>query len=58
MDDNVHMQNTMQFIYALEKAQKTNFDLQLYPRSGHGVSDPALARHLRTVMTNYLLEKL
>ncbi len=58
MDDNVHMQNTIQFIYALERAQKTNFDLELYPRSRHGVGDPALARHLRTVMTDYLLNKL
>lgn len=35
MDDNVHPQNTIQFIDALQKAGK-DFDLKLYPGSDHG----------------------
>ncbi|MBI3949680.1 MAG: S9 family peptidase [Acidobacteria bacterium] len=56
-DDNVHLQNTIQFIYALEKTGK-QFDLMLYPKSRHGVADPLLVKHLRTVMTNFILENL
>ncbi len=36
-DDNVHMQNTIQMIEELLKAEK-QFDLQLYPGKTHGVS--------------------
>jgi len=42
MDDNVHLQNAVQLIYALEKADK-DFEFVLYPQSRHG-----LARDLRT----------
>lgn len=56
-DDNVHLQNTIQFIYALQKAGK-QFELMLYPKSRHGVTDPVLVKHLRTVMTNFILENL
>jgi dipeptidyl-peptidase 4 len=38
MDDNVHMQNTMQLVYKLQKANK-KFDLMLYPQNRHGVRD-------------------
>ncbi len=57
LDDNVHLQNSVQFIYALQRAGKT-FDMMLYPRSRHGVSDPAQSRHMRTLLTNYLLDNL
>ena len=46
IDDNVHMQNTIQFAYELEKADKL-FRMMLYPRSRHGVSDPALKAQIR-----------
>ena len=36
MDDNVHLQNAVQLIYALEKAGK-DFDFVLYPQSRHGI---------------------
>ena len=39
MDDNVHMQNTIQFVYELQKAGK-EFELMVYPKSRHGVGDP------------------
>lgn len=35
MDDNVHPQNTFQFIYQLQRANK-DFELMVYPRSRHG----------------------
>lgn len=57
IDDNVHVANTMQFVYELQKAQKP-FELMLYPKSRHGVSDPALAKHLRATMLRFVLEHL
>ncbi len=57
MDDNVHMQNTMQFVYELQKAGK-QFDLMLYPKSRHGVGDPQLSKHMQELMTKYILDNL
>jgi dipeptidyl-peptidase-4 len=57
IDDNVHVANTMQFVYELQKAQKP-FRLMLYPKSRHGISDPALVHHLRTTMFNFIIENL
>jgi dipeptidyl-peptidase-4 len=57
MDDNVHMQNSVQFIDALQKAGK-QFDLMIYPRSRHGVVQPQRLKHLREMMTNFILENL
>jgi dipeptidyl-peptidase-4 len=39
MDDNVHMQNTIQFIDKLQDLNK-DFDLMLYPNERHGVGNP------------------
>ena len=57
IDDNVHMANTIQFIYDLQKAGK-QFELMLYPKSRHGVVDPALVRHMREMMTDFILKNL
>ncbi len=57
IDDNVHVQNTMQFVYELQKAGK-QFDLMLYPKSRHGVTDPLLVKHMRTMMTDFILANL
>lgn len=57
IDDNVHMQNTIQFIYELQKAGK-QFQLMLYPKSRHGVTDPLLLKHMRQMMLDYILENL
>jgi dipeptidyl-peptidase 4 len=57
IDDNVHTQNTIQFVYELQKAGK-EFELMLYPKSRHGVSDPILVKHLRTTMTNFIVQNL
>lgn len=51
MDDNVHVQNAMQFCFALQSAGK-QFDLMLYPRQRHGIQDPRLSQHMRNLMWN------
>ncbi|MEW6730363.1 MAG: S9 family peptidase [Acidobacteriota bacterium] len=57
MDDNVHLQNSVQFIDALQRAGK-QFDLMLYPKSRHGVVQPHRLKHLRMMMTQFILENL
>jgi dipeptidyl-peptidase-4 len=57
IDDNVHVANTIQLIYALQKAGK-QFDLMLYPKSRHGVSDPLLVTHMRRMMTDFIVANL
>lgn len=57
IDDNVHMQNSMQFIYELQRAGK-QFEFMVYPRSRHGVSDPLLVKHMREMMLKFILENL
>ena len=57
IDDNVHMANTIQLAYALQKANKP-FQLMLYPKSRHGVTDPALVKHMRQMMTDFIIANL
>jgi dipeptidyl-peptidase 4 len=57
IDDNVHMQNTIQFVYELQKAGK-QFELMLYPKSRHGVTDPLLVKHMRQMMTDFIVANL
>jgi dipeptidyl-peptidase-4 len=57
MDDNVHVQNTIQFAYELQKANKP-FQLMLYPKSRHGVTDPLLLKHMRQMMTDFIVQNL
>jgi dipeptidyl-peptidase-4 len=57
IDDNVHMQNTIQFVYELQKAGK-QFRMMVYPKSRHGVSDPALVSHMRNAMWGFIQENL
>ncbi len=44
MDDNVHLQNTMQLLWELQSAGKQNVELMVYPRSRHGLH-PAVNGH-------------
>jgi dipeptidyl-peptidase-4 len=44
-DDNVHMQNSIQFIDAMVNAGRP-FDLQLYPGKTHGIAGPPTRIHL------------
>lgn len=61
MDDNVHLQNSIQLISALEDKKK-NFELMLYPGGRHGWGNlPAKNEHFANLKTQfiykYLLEK-
>jgi dipeptidyl-peptidase-4 len=44
-DDNVHMENTIQFIQKLVEAD-IPYDLQLYPRKTHSIAGPEARTHL------------
>jgi dipeptidyl-peptidase 4 len=57
IDDNVHLQNTVQFVYELEKAGKL-FDLMIYPESRHSVTDPVLVKHLHDEQMHFIEENL
>ncbi len=57
MDDNVHMQNTLQLAYELQTADK-QFDMMLYPTQRHGVTNPTQIRHFYTMMTDFVLKYL
>jgi dipeptidyl-peptidase-4 len=50
-DDNVHYQNTVQMIDALQEADKP-FDLMVYPQKAHGVSGP-VRKHLYRTLTEF-----
>ena len=54
-DDNVHFQNSVQFVYELQRAGKA-FDMMIYPRSRHAVSDPLLNKHLRQNMFDFAMK--
>jgi dipeptidyl aminopeptidase/acylaminoacyl peptidase len=53
----VHLQNTMQLVYELQKADKP-FQLMVYPKSRHGVGNPALVKHMRSMMLDFTVEHL
>lgn len=57
MDDNVHISNTMQFVYELQKANK-QFDLMVYPKNRHSVRSDDQIGHLRKLMTTFIIENL
>lgn len=56
MDDNVHMQNTMQLVDKLTNLNK-HFELMLYPNSGHGVGWPKWT-HAQTEYVNFWYKNL
>jgi dipeptidyl-peptidase-4 len=57
IDDNVHPANAMQLAHELQWAQKS-FQMMLYPRSRHGITDPQLIKHMRAVMLDFTVEHL
>jgi len=56
-DDNVHVQNTMEMVSALVKADK-QFDLFIYPDKNHGIYGGNTRFHLYTKMTDFILNNL
>ncbi len=57
IDDNVHVQNTIQFTYALQKAGK-QFEMMVYPKSRHGVTDPDLNKQMHDLMLDFAMRNL
>ena len=49
IDDNVHVQNTVQLIDAFQSANK-DFELMLYPRSRHGIG----GQHYQRLQTDFI----
>lgn len=56
-DDNVHVQNTMDLVTALNKANK-QYSMFLYPNKNHSIYGGNTRLHLYTMMTNFILENL
>jgi dipeptidyl-peptidase-4 len=55
-DDNVHLQNTMDMVTALDDANK-QFEMQLYPNSNHGIyTGRNTTMHLYTRLTNFITD--
>ncbi|MCP3695589.1 MAG: prolyl oligopeptidase family serine peptidase, partial [Planctomycetaceae bacterium] len=57
LDDNVHLSNTLQFANALQNAGK-QFQLMIYPNNKHGITRSQQSRHLRDLMTQFILDHL
>jgi dipeptidyl-peptidase-4 len=57
IDDNVHLNNTIQFVKELQYAGK-QFELMLYPSNRHSVKDKKQSAHLRKLMTEFVQENL
>ena len=57
MDDNVHMQNSVQFAYELQRAGKS-FETMFYPRSRHSFGDARLNTHLRQLMFDFVMRTI
>lgn len=53
IDDNVHMQNSIEFVDALQKANK-DFDIMLYPHARHGIAGAHYQRLNTEHMKRYL----
>ena len=56
-DDNVHVQNTMDMVNALTKANK-QFEMFLYPNKNHGIYGGKTRLNLYTKMTDFILKNL
>lgn len=56
-DDNVHVENTMDMVDALVKADK-QFDLMIYPNRDHGIYGGNTRLHLYKLMTDFLEKNL
>jgi len=56
-DDNVHFQNSVMMIEAMQKAGKS-FDSEIYPDKNHSISGTKIRYHLYNKMTSFILGNL
>ena len=54
MDDNVHMQNSVQFAYELQRLGKP-FEMMIYATQRHGFTDPLLIKHVHQLEYDFVL---
>lgn len=57
LDDNVHFQNTLRFVYELQKYGK-QFSMMVYPASKHGIRNKYSNFHLFKAITKFIDDKL
>ena len=57
MDENVHMQNTLQLAHELQKAGK-QFEMMLYPKSRHRLGSLDLEHHRHKTMLDFSIRHL
>lgn len=53
MDDNVHVQNALQLVHALQQADK-DFEVMFYPRARHGI----FGRHYQRLLIDFMVRHL
>jgi dipeptidyl-peptidase-4 len=56
-DDNVHYQNTVEFVNALIE-HDVQFQTMYYPNRNHGIYGGNTRHHLFEMMTDFILENL
>ncbi len=56
-DDNVHFQNSIEMVTALQRANK-QFDFMMYPNKNHGIYGGNTRYHLFKLLTEYVEENL
>jgi dipeptidyl-peptidase-4 len=56
-DDNVHFQNSVHLVDALQKAGK-QFELMIYPGKDHSISEPETQLHLFSLLTSFIGKNL
>jgi dipeptidyl-peptidase 4 len=54
MDDNVHMQNSVQFAYELQRAGK-QFEMMIYAKQRHGFTDARLIQHQHQLEYDFVM---
>jgi dipeptidyl-peptidase 4 len=54
MDDNVHLQNSVQFAYELQRAGK-QFEMMIYAKQRHGFTDSRLIQHQHQLEYDFVL---
>ena len=57
IDENVHVQNTLQLAERLQMAGK-EFEMMLYPGNRHGISNATQNRHKYLTMAQFLRANL
>jgi dipeptidyl-peptidase 4 len=56
-DDNVHVQNTLQFAWDLQQAGK-QFEMMLYPKTRHSPRDKKTVAHIQRMMFEFVKREL